>query len=230
MLSASLISFKADATKTFIYVLYEKCILCSSTCKLLLPLCIFRLGLAFLGSSQFEYPLLHNATNFIMPERVFIPLERTPLLAGSEGRGYSTIKPRLRVIIPPKCGHLTEQITSEDTLLVTMDEETSNSSNVLGNLTPCTGTAFCMYCLEQGLDHNLQAYHQRGSWRRFMERRRIRTAVDIYIWFCLHLLCVIFIMLLILLFRVYIHTRLDKKYPGRVRPLMLPWGSGQMRK
>lgn len=162
-----------------------------------------------------------------MTECVCIPLERTPLLAGSGDRGYSTIKPQPRLIIPPNRGHSTEQITSEDNLIVTMEEETSNSSNnILGILTPCRGTAHCMYCLEQGLDHNLQAYHQgrdwRRGWRRAMERSRIRAAIGAYFWFYLHLLGVILVVALILLFRAYIHTRLDKKYPGRVRPSMFP--------
>lgn len=144
-----------------------------------------------------------------MTARVSIPLQTTHLLAGSEERGYSTIKPQLQLIIPSHHRPSTAHITSDDDLIVTMDE-TSNKSSASWGYTSCPGTAHCEYCVEQGLDHSLQAYDQ----------RKVGTTMNIYLWIYLNLLCFLWLIMLILLFRAYIYTqRLDQKYPGHPRQL-----------
>ncbi|KAI1195839.1 hypothetical protein F5X97DRAFT_326069 [Nemania serpens] len=150
-----------------------------------------------------------------MAEHVSIPLQITPLLAGSEERGYSTMRPKLRLIIPSSRG-VSDQITSEDNLVATMDEM-SYDGDISGSYSTCPGTAHCEYCIEQGLNHTLQAYHQRRDQGRCTKAQRVKTAVAVYIWFYMHLIGVIMLLMLIFLLSVYMNARLDREYPEHPR-------------
>ncbi|KAI0509710.1 hypothetical protein F5B22DRAFT_648731 [Xylaria bambusicola] len=139
-----------------------------------------------------------------MSKHISIPLEQTSLLAGSENMGYSTtkVKPKLHIIIPPYSHPVVGQAASDDDLIITM-EETSYGSGVSVIYTPCTRTVYCDYCLEQGLDHNLQAYHQR---RRSTETDRDSATFDVYLSFYS---CILGIIVFLLLFFLYYSGRVD---------------------
>lgn len=154
-----------------------------------------------------------------MAGRVSIPLQTTPLLAGSEERGYSTIRPKLFLIIPPSRGVSSEQITTEDDLVVTMDDMSYDSS-MSDSYTICPGTAHCEYCIEHGLNHTLEAYHQRRDQGRCTRAQSVKTAVSVYIWFYMHLIGVTMLLMLIFLLSVYMNGRLDREYPEHPRWLI----------
>ena len=133
-----------------------------------------------------------------MSQHVSIPLEQTPLLADSEDVGYSSnkAKPKLHIIIPPYSHSTLGQAASDDDLVITMNE-TRYGSGVSMSYTPCAGRTYCEYCLEQGLDHNLQAYHQRRRSTRGIQTRHDDAIFDACLSFYLCVLGVIVLLLLL---------------------------------
>lgn len=163
-----------------------------------------------------------------MPQPVSIPLETTPLLARSEELGYSTtkVKPKFRIIIPLRSGRTPTEITPDGSLIVTVNE-TSDDSDISGNYTPCVGTAHCEYCLEQGLDHNLEVYHQRKRRTWAKAAHEAEAGFGVYLSFYV---CVLGIIVFLLLIFVYISCDLnidpDQGYSEPSHPLIFPKSLG----
>ncbi|KAI1118664.1 hypothetical protein F5Y14DRAFT_447027 [Nemania sp. NC0429] len=154
-----------------------------------------------------------------MARPVSIPLQTTPLLANSEERDYSTIRPKLRLIIPPSQVS-SDEITTEDNLVVTIDEE-GYDGDISGSHTTCSETGQCEHCMELGLNHTLQAYHQQRYQEPRTETQTACTAVRIFIWFCLYLIGIVVLLMLpafiFLVLRAYTDSRLDRTYPDHPR-------------
>ncbi|KAK5633305.1 hypothetical protein RRF57_009019 [Xylaria bambusicola] len=148
-----------------------------------------------------------------MLKYISIPLEHNPLLAGSENIGYSTIKvkPKLHIIIPPY-SHPVEGLAALDDNLITTMDDTNYEGDVSVIYTPCARTGYCDYCLEQGLDHNLQADRQRRQSTRAMETQRDGGTFDAYLSFYA---CLLGIVMFLLLFFLYYSGCVDM-YPNSV--------------
>ncbi|KAI3321049.1 hypothetical protein HD806DRAFT_537707 [Xylariaceae sp. AK1471] len=154
----------------------------------------------------FHWPsIIHASIALTMLEPHADPSQTTPLLASSELPGYSTIEPKLSLVIPKHHAPAPVLMASLDGFASVVDEDPGYDADISRASTACTlspdGTGYCRYCLEQGIDHKMQGHHQQALWRRSVNDQGI---VGLLVWGQMCLLAILVPLFLFIVLRVYL--------------------------
>ncbi|KAI2633285.1 hypothetical protein GGS21DRAFT_519892 [Xylaria nigripes] len=93
-----------------------------------------------------------------MAESIQTPEQARSLLTRSGEKGYSTMRPKLRLIIPPYRGPMPKQITLGSAMSASSDVS-EYASALTAICTTCDGISYCAFCLEEGTTPDMAAQH-----------------------------------------------------------------------